>query len=29
MGKAVNWVKLAIPSPSEPHFGEKIENPAK
>ena len=23
MGKVVNWVKLAIPSQSEPHFGGK------
>ena len=23
IGKVVNWVKLAIPKKSEPHFGEK------
>ena len=27
--KVVNQVKLAIPSQSEPHFGEKMEKPEK
>ena len=29
MGKVVIWVKLAILSQSEPHFGKKMEKHAK